>query len=164
MLGTKFNISAFPEDNNITVSLVEGKVKVTISADRQGIEKNSETNKETSRVADEIMLKPDQQLVYDKNSGKSKLGGFGLLKVTGWKDNILIFDNEPLKEVFPKISRAYGVKFIVKDYSQKDRKITTNFKNENIWGVIESIKFATGMEYKTTNKKNELETIVFYNN
>lgn len=153
VLGTKFNVSAFPEDDIISVALVEGKVKV---------EKNISERKETLEKEKAVFLSPSEQLVYNKQNEESKIGGFEIRKTIGWKDNILVFDNEPLGYVFLKLSRTYGVKFIAEDAKQRNRKITTDFNDESVWAIIESIKFVTGMEYKTTSKNNELETIVFY--
>ncbi|MEK6552667.1 MAG: FecR domain-containing protein, partial [Bacteroidota bacterium] len=51
VLGTKFNVSAFPNEKNIAVSLVEGSVKVS--------------KEESGTIENIVLLQPDQQLVYN---------------------------------------------------------------------------------------------------
>lgn len=148
VLGTKFNINAFQNEKDITVSLLEGSVKVS-------------ANDLTSNKGD-IILSPAQQLVYDKNNETSKVKTFEEQTATGWKDNILVFDNEPLEKVLIKLQRTFGVQFELADKSYKGKKIKGNFKNESFWTVAEVIKKATGLQYKTIKENNETKKVVFY--
>lgn len=148
VLGTKFNISAFAEEKEIAVSLVDGKVQIS---------------KEKADVAEKlVVLTPNQQLVYDMNEDVSRVGGFDLQKETGWKDNILVFDNEPLSKVFVELERSFGVKFELKNKSIANKKIKANFKNESVWTVANVISKATGLKYKSLKENNVLKKILFY--
>lgn len=148
VLGTKFNVSAFPNEKEISVSLVEGKVEVA----KKGI--NFE-----ERI---VVLKPQQQLVYNKVKEISTFDQFDEQTAVGWKDNILKFDNEPLEKVFIELERAFGVKFELTDKSFNRKKITANFKNDSFWTVTEVIKKLTKLNYRTIKENNELKKIVFY--
>ena len=148
VLGTKFNVSAFPNEKEILVSLVEGKVEVA----KTGL--GSE-----ERI---VVLKPLQQLVYNKSKEISSFDQFDEQTTTGWKDNILKFDNVPLEKVFVDLERAYGVKFELTDKSYNRKKITANFKNDSFWTVSEVIKKLTKLNYRTIKENNELKKIVFY--
>jgi transmembrane sensor len=147
-LGTKFNVCAFPNEESITVSLEEGKVEVSTGA--SGTKKG------------DIFLSPTQQLVYNKEKETNKIEEFDLQKVIGWKDNILVFDNEPLSKVLVHLERYFGVKFEIADQSLADRNIKANFKNESFWTVVKVLEKATGLAYKTTKENNELKKIIFY--
>jgi len=148
VLGTKFNISAFPNENNIAVSLVEGSVKVA---------------KEESGVVENIvMLQPDQQLVYNKEKEISTVEQFDLQEATGWKENKLIFRKEPFAKVLVKLERTYGVKFELQDKSFSNQKITANFQNESLWTVSESLKKLTGLRYRTVKENNVTKKIIFF--
>jgi Fe2+-dicitrate sensor, membrane component len=147
-LGTKFNVKAFPNDKNITVSLEDGKVKVS-ARDRRAEKK-------------EIILAPTQQFVYNKEDETSTIESFDFQKTSGWKDNILVFDNEPLSNVLIPLERYFGVKFEIADQSLASRLVKANFRNESFWTVVKVIEKATGLTYKTTKENNELKKIVFY--
>ncbi|MCX6168760.1 MAG: FecR domain-containing protein [Ignavibacteriales bacterium] len=148
VLGTKFNISAFPEEKNIAVSLVSGSVKVS--------KENSGT------VENIVMLQPDQQLLYNKNNEIGTVEHFDLQEATGWKENVLVFKKEPFKNVLVKLERAYGIKFELTDPSFSNRKITANFKNESLWTISETLKKLTGLQCKNIKEKNETKKIIFY--
>ncbi|MCX6120072.1 MAG: FecR domain-containing protein [Ignavibacteriales bacterium] len=147
-LGTKFNISAFPSEEIIAVSLEEGKVEVSTN--------NSGAKKE------DVILSPAQQLIYNKEKETSTIELFESQKALGWKDNILVFDNEPLSKVLVPLERYFGVKFEIADQVLADRTIKANFKNESFWTVVKVIEKATGLAYKTSKENNELKKIVFY--
>lgn len=148
VLGTKFNVSAFPNEKEISVSLIEGKVEVA--------------KKEADSEERIVILKPQQQLVYNKVKEISSFDQFDEQTTVGWKDNILKFDNEPLEKVFVELERAFGVKFELTDKSFNRKKITANFKNDSFWTVTEVIKKLTKLNYRTIKENNELKKIVFY--
>ncbi len=147
-IGTTFNISAFPNENNIEVSLVDGAVKVSTNA--AGFRKG------------DVILEPTQQLIYNKEDETNKIKTFDDQKTSGWKDNVFIFDNEPLSKVFVDLERAFGVKFELTDKSFSSKKIKANFKNASLWTITEVIRKATGLQYKTVKENNETKRIVFY--
>jgi ferric-dicitrate binding protein FerR (iron transport regulator) len=147
-LGTKFNVKAFPNEENIIVSLEEGKVEVS-------------TN-ESSVKKENAVLVPTQQLIYDKEKEASRIDTFDFQKVIGWKDNILIFDDQPLSDVLISLERYFGVKFEVVNQSLARRPIKANFRNESFWTVVKVIEKATGLTYTTIRENNELKKIVFY--
>lgn len=148
VLGTKFNINAFPEDNTITVSLVSGKVQV--SKNENGLEEGL------------VVLEPKQQLLYNKENNISAFSQFDYQKAVGWKDNTLKFDDEPLEKVFVKLERAYGVKFELTNKAFGKIKITTKLDDNPLWAVAEVIKKLTGLEYKTIKENTETKKIIFF--
>jgi ferric-dicitrate binding protein FerR (iron transport regulator) len=148
VLGTKFNVSAFPNDNNIKVSLVEGKVVIS--------------NKIKTEESNEFYLKPKQQFVFNKKNKKRIIKDFNILKETGWKDNTFIFDNEPLENVLVKLERAFGVELKVYKKNIKDYKLKANIENESFWAVVKTIKYATGLDYKIVSENNELKKVIFF--
>lgn len=144
VLGTKFNVKAFPSEKEIMVSLVEGSVKVSIAQN-----------------GDKLLV-PDQQLSYNKLTDTEQIKEFDSMKTIGWKDNVLVFDNDPLEKVFKQLERTFGVKFDLEDKSYRDKKIKASFNNESFWTVVKVIKSATGLEFRTVMEKDEIITIVFY--
>ena len=137
-LGTKFDVSAYPDNKTIAVSLLEGKVK--ISSDEKG------------KIDKIVVLKPKQELLYDKENNVSSFGVFDSLEAVGWKDNIYKFENEPLGEVLSKLERAYGVKFRISDQSVSEQKITVKFERNSLQTVVDVIKSLTGLDYKILKK------------
>jgi ferric-dicitrate binding protein FerR (iron transport regulator) len=148
VLGTKFNVCAFADDKNISISLVEGSVKVTEITPNAG-DKSS-------------ILRPNDKLVYNFKSKSSKIEKFDSLEAIGWKDNILKFKDEPLKNVFVKLERAYGIKFKLESKSFENYLITTNFQKAPVETVSKIIKKLTGLDYRTIKENNQVKEIVFF--
>lgn len=148
VLGTKFNVNAYLGENQLSVSLVEGSVKV---------------QKEDGKMANSTtILKPNEQLVYNKRNDKSSIEKFDIQVATGWKDNILKFDKESLDKIFTVLSRSYGVDFELTDTTYENHLISANFDNESFWTVVKVIKKLTGLNYEIFEENNKITKIVFF--
>lgn len=145
VLGTQFNVKAFPNESNISVSLVEGKVSVNKLND-----------------PDQITLKPAQQFIYNKNDKSQLVTEFDLHQVIGWKNDLFKFENEKLENVIAVLERAYGVKIEIKNKTVLEKRITTQFNQDSFWTMIKVLKEVTGLNYRTINKDNEVQKVVFY--
>ena len=147
-LGTKFDVCAFPNEATIAVSLEEGAVEVSAAA--------------SGARSREIVLSPAQQFVYNRENETSTIDSFDFQKTIGWKDNILVFDNEPLSKILLPLERYFGVKFEIAEPAFTNRTIKANFKNESLWTVVKVLEKATGLTAKTTKENNEIKEVVFY--
>ncbi|MGB8320856.1 MAG: FecR domain-containing protein [Ignavibacteriaceae bacterium] len=147
-LGTKFDVSAYRENNTISVSLLEGKVEVS------GSEKGK-----SDKI---IVLKPKEKLLYDKENNVSSFGVFDSLEVVGWKDNIYKFENEPLGEVLSRLKRAYGIEFKLSDQPVLLQKITVKFEKKSLLTVVDVIKSLTGLDYKLVKKNQDIKEVLFF--
>ncbi len=148
VLGTTFNVSAYAENKTIAVSLVEGKVQVT--RDANGTNENI------------VVLKPQEQLMYNKDHESSLCSGFDSLEAVGWKDNIYKFENAPLDKVLSQLERAFGIKFNITDQKVLAQKITIKFENNSPQTVIDVIKHLTGLEYKIIMSNGKIREVVYF--
>ncbi len=140
VLGTTFNTKAFEEDSIISISLVEGKVKILDQANN-----------------DLDILEPSQEFVYKKSSNQYAKQAFDLDKVTAWKNNILIFDGERLEDISKILERWYGVKIIIKNNAIKKCKLKAKFENEPLINVLNTLKFAGDFEFKIKDSIVEID-------
>jgi transmembrane sensor len=95
VLGTHFNINAYPEEGTVTTTLLEGCVKVISISPSKG------------KAADFRLLKPNQQAVL--NSNNFDVNTVNPEEVIAWKDGIFIYNNEDLKTIMRKLSRWYDI-------------------------------------------------------
>lgn len=107
VLGTKFNVSAYPEDPSSSVVLVEGSVQARIDTK-------------------DITMKPNQQMIYKKETNTAELNETDVLPFISWKDGWLYCEKEPLETLAAKLSRYYNMKIEFKDV--KTRKMTLTGK------------------------------------
>lgn len=126
VLGTSFNIKAYPDEYTQTVSLVEGKIEVG----------NGER---------EVILSPSQNYLLYKINNSYVVDEFDHDVITGWKDQKLVFKNTPLKEALNSIQRFYGCKIITRNSEILNNKITATFDNTTIDKVWETFEFIIGI-------------------
>lgn len=92
VLGTAFNVNAYPDNTAIKTTLVKGKVK--LSNDK--------------RYSEAIYLLPGQQST-NTNNGKIQLANVDTAPFTAWKEGLFYFDETPLSDALQQIGRWYNV-------------------------------------------------------
>ena len=109
VLGTGFNVMAYPGDAESAVTLVHGKVG--IQTDRQ-----------------QLVLQPDEQYVYRSETHRGTVRQVDATQYIGWKEGILNFDEMPLDELVRKLGRWYDVEFFFTSEQLKQLKFSGAFK------------------------------------
>jgi ferric-dicitrate binding protein FerR (iron transport regulator) len=139
VLGTKFNIRANEDDAYITTTLLEGSIVV------------SETDALDSKS---IILKPDQQLKYDYNTGNSVILECPSSKdYISWIDNKLYFENTKLSEIVKDLERHYNVNFTFASEKIKGETFTCDFdSNESIHQILSVLKLTEKLDYTINGK------------
>ncbi len=139
VLGTKFNLKAYSDEETITTTLVTGCLKVT-----QG--DNS------------TLINPNQKLVYNKKSGNTDLSKINdLAPETEWKDGRLVFRNQSLEELEHKLERWFDVEIEFADEQVKSRRFTGTLERESILEVISYFGRSKYVAYQIKDNK-----ITFY--
>lgn len=142
VLGTSFNIRAFPEDDEYEIAVVTGKVQVG-------------SNESGSRT-EEVTLIPKEIAVYKKSTRQLKQleqKDLNLTAKLGWKDGILMFDNADLNDVFHELENWYGVEIEVRSRKEYRHGFTGSYKDENIQTVLEGIGYVMDFDFEIKGKK-----------
>jgi transmembrane sensor len=132
--GTEFNVSAYPEDNVIETTLVEGRVIIYERKD----------NKEL------IALSPNECLKFNPNKSEFTLETGNTAKYTAWKEGRLVFRNDSLAEIARKLSRWYNVDVEIINKKAKEFTYTATFTNETLSQVLELMTLPAPVSYKLT--------------
>lgn len=90
VLGTHFNVSAYPDDAFVKTTLVEGAVEV-------------------SRKLQKALLKPGQEAFAGVGADRINVKNVDTEQALAWKNGYFMFDNEDIKTVMKLISRWYNV-------------------------------------------------------
>jgi ferric-dicitrate binding protein FerR (iron transport regulator) len=140
VLGTKFNLKAYPEEINVTTTLVEGSLEI-------------------SSKTQHTRIKPDQRLVFNKENKK-----MALLEIkdtsadTEWKDGRLVIRNESLDELAPKLRRWFDVDIVFADEKVKQRRFTGVLERESILEVISYFDLSKYVECRIQGNKIIIES------
>ncbi len=102
VFGTKYNVSAYPNDEFVQAFLLEGEISVTKGSARSSRDK---LFVEPNQVAVYSLINKDFHIlpVYDKN------------EYIAWKEGWFKFHKENLQSVIRKLERYYNVDFVMDD-------------------------------------------------
>jgi hypothetical protein len=89
VLGTHFNVNAYPEEEDIQTTLLEGSVKI-------------------KRGRNVLMLAPGQQAKVTSDDITLK-NDVVLSQVVAWKDGFFVFNNSDIKMIMRQVARWYDV-------------------------------------------------------
>lgn len=134
-LGTIFNVNFFPENLDIAVNLISGKVKVTASESKK-----------------DIVLNPGEGISFDRNDQQAVKYRFDVAKAAVWKDGILTFENDTFDQVVQKLERWYGVRIDVEGDLPRDWQFSGLFDNESLVHVLKVMQYARDFQFELKNK------------
>ena len=112
VLGTRFDISAYPEDKVIQTVLEEGKVYLKYLG--KGI-----LNREYA-----IEMQPNQIVELDKASGTASRKMVDVSKYISWKDGLLEFEKVDLERALKQVERFYDIKILLSDDAIRSYKLS----------------------------------------
>lgn len=132
VLGTKFDVCAYSENKTIDVVLESGSVQL--------LNKNSDTF--------DYKLKPGEQANFDITSEKVNIHEINVETYTSWRNDVLIFNNEPLRTVIDKLQRWYNIKIEVIDKNVYASHFTGKIEyEEEFENIIELIEFSCSVDF-----------------
>ena len=134
VLRTKFNFRDYPEDHEVVVSLLEGKVGLN----------------NLLREEKEAVLSPDERAVLNKANGLLTVESVTASNASQWTDGYLFFDEELLPDIAKELERSYNVKIHIANDSLKTFRFYGNFvrREQNIQEVLEALASTEKMQYK----------------
>ena len=132
VLGTKFNITSYENDDYIATTLVEGSVSVY-----------------ENRTPDNgVILTPSFQASYNKFGNKFSKEKVDTDNYTAWINNRLVINNLRFSEILVKLERRYSVKFINNAENLNDEFYEGEFVDEDIKSVLKTISISTPFSYE----------------
>ena len=131
VLGTSFNISAYPDSKRQT-TLVEGQVSISLGGRH-------------------TILHPGEQAT-ETPSGL-EVRKVNVINYTSWRERRFIYEDKLLGEVMEDLGRWYNVNIFIANEEVYDYHLTANLpKYENMDKVLEIIKYAAGVQFEVNNR------------
>ncbi|SDF05839.1 protein of unknown function, partial [Pricia antarctica] len=135
VLGTKFNIMAYPEDREINTVLVEGSVSLY----------SSESGYDPKK-ADK--LEPSYKATWDKFYERMDVEKVDTDIYTGWIDGKLVLKEMSFKNIVPKLERYYNVSIDNTYEALNNEVFTATFDIETIDEALRIFAEETPFQYK----------------
>jgi ferric-dicitrate binding protein FerR (iron transport regulator) len=153
VLGTKFNVKAYKDEDIIETTLVEGLVSI------EGKGTSNRGNKEmflkpnhkaifiksnVSLVTEEIQREVSQPLEPRKIIISNTIP---VEPATSWKEGKLVFDNETLGTIVKKLERCYNVTILIDDSIKEDR-YTGVLRNVSIEQAVKALQISSDFRFE----------------
>ncbi len=142
VLGTSFNVNAYPENETVEVVVKTGKVQL--------IRKIQGNNSETS---DKVFLVPgdkgtliNESNLIEKTENKNP-------NYMAWKTHDLIFDDVPLSEVIQCLEKVYHVDIRVTEPGMNNLLLNAHFNKKPVDFVMDVVRLTFNLELTMENEQ-----------
>lgn len=130
VLGTHFNVQAYPDEKEKTITLVEGKVLVE-SKEKQ------------------VILTPAMQAAINEST-VSRATNVDIEEITGWKDGLFVFHDAPIERIMSQVARWYNAKVIYRGTIKQQFNATIH-RSEPLEKLLHLLELNGYVKFKTEN-------------
>lgn len=134
VLGTHFNVSAYPEEKQVKTTLLEGSVKLS--------------NNFTQTV-----IQPGQEGSLNISSNTIKIAQARGNEAIAWKDGLFIFHNEGIASILKKAERWYDVDVVYEGDVPDNEFGGSISKYKDISELLHVIEMTTTIHYKIEGRR-----------
>jgi ferric-dicitrate binding protein FerR (iron transport regulator) len=143
VLGTSFNVNAYPDLNEIVTTLVEGKVEVR-----------------DTLFGNQDQLLPNEQFLFNRLTGKTKKHVVDTKVFTAWKDGRFVFENESLEDIMMRLSRWYDVEVFFLNESIRELRFSGDLtRYDNIDQILELIEVTQKVKFTIKDRSLLVEEV-----
>ena len=143
VLGTWFNVSAYPDEENTEVTLLNGSVQV-------------------GREEEQAILLPGQQFLLNNRTSEKTIRDVDTSVYVAWTRGLFRFDAMPLEQLMLKLSRWIPVTYTFKDEAIKKIRFTGGFrKYDDVDHTLKMLEVIINISF---NRKGQELIIDWYHN
>ena len=141
VLGTVFNVTAYPDDKFTNTVLERGSVEIEYPG--QSILKHST-----------LKITPGTSAIYNPEEKTISQQQVETKYYTSWREGILLYQHQSLAEIVKKLSRCYNVEISTDNVELAETCFSGKLDlKEDVLNVLETIAFASNLEIETKNKQ-----------
>jgi transmembrane sensor len=169
VLGTAFNIKAYPSDKTTETSLLRGSIEVIVKNDpgKVVILHPNEKIILLNATKEDIPVKASQKIpVSTPVSQKYKISGLtyypmdsSLVEVS-WTDNKLVFDSESFEDIATRLERWYNVSIRFENPDVRQYRFTGGFDKKTIIQVLNALQLSRRFEYAEYETDGKVQIII----
>jgi len=142
VLGTSFDVKAFPEQGTTEVMVNSGTVLFYYVDNHDNI-------------LDQVVLHKGDKGIYNHKAHKLAKMLNDDPNFISWKTGVLVFVDTPLNDVLDVVGKKYGVTFQKENNYLAQLKLTATFDNESLDSVLEVLRLVHKLHF-TKNGKDYL--------
>lgn len=130
VLGTTFDVKAYPDEEAIFVALESGSVELK------------------SKTLKNLLLKPGEKAFYNRASGRCEVArSRNVAAYSAWRRNVLVFKDAPLLDVMGTLSRTYNIAFTLVDSTALQYTYTLTTDSASLPAVLKDLEKITPVRF-----------------
>lgn len=134
VLGTKFNIRAYKEDQMMKTTLLEGSVQVHTASHKQ-------------------LIQPGQEARTHFNADNLEVVSADINEAIAWKNGYFIFNDESIVDIMTKVSRWYNIEVVYEGNVKSKIFAGTFSKKKSLQKLLESFASTGQISYKIVGRR-----------
>lgn len=137
VLGTHFNVEAYPEDTQVKTTLLEGSVAVSL----------------IGQTEERLVLSPNESAIYNKDKKSLTLQTeTDAAEEIVWQNGTLLFKSVPLQEIARQLSNAFHTEIRIESADLQNYRMTATFSDgETLEEILSLLCRHQKFEYTKTN-------------
>ena len=140
VLGTQFDVSAYPDSPEFQATLVSGSVRL--------VNKTGGRRRSTE-------LFPGQRFSLDHESGASTVTYVDTESLTSWRTGQINFNHVPLSDVLTIIGNTFGIRFVISGDKILDDTYTGSFSGQPLDEVLSTLEEVASLHFKALEVNDE---------
>jgi ferric-dicitrate binding protein FerR (iron transport regulator) len=150
--GTSFRVKDLSQSDFAEVSVVTGKVSVSIKSNDKRYSSSLKLEK------GEVMIYPHQKAVFALNQHLLKEEPIvNEPSLQQWSRLNLVFNDKPLKDIIPVLDSQYHVHIVTTNKKLDQYILNADFEKFNLPDVLEALRKSLNVNYEIKNNTIELE-------
>jgi transmembrane sensor len=138
VLGTSFNMKAYPGEERIVTTLEEGSLE--IFTPNQG---------SASRK-----LRPGEQSIYDINTGKIEIDTVDPILYSSWRGEKFLFKDADLITIIAELERLYDIKIYIKNPKLEKLRFRGMFSyDQDLLDAFETLRHSVKLNYTIKDRE-----------
>lgn len=138
VLGTEFNVKAYPKDDTFETSLLNGSVAV-----------------QESGKPEIFKIKPNECLSYKE--GALQISPINDLNYFHWREGLFCFNNESIGDLIEQLELYYDVTILIQREELANQRYSGKFRiKDGIEHVLKVLQLNHSFDYTINDEKNEI--------
>ena len=131
-LGTAFNVRNYDDENNVSVVLSNGKVRVS------------------AHEAD-VTMEPDSRVVMDRKTLALSKHTVKASDYTAWLNGEVKYNNQTLEDIAAELSRNYNISMVITSDELKHERFNGYLGRSSLRNILDVLCLASNMSYYVDN-------------
>lgn len=137
VIGTKFNVEAYKDENSFSAALMEGKIKV----------------RDNAEPSNTVRLNPAHKVNFAQ--GKMLVSDISDYDVYRWKEGLICFKDLGFVELMKRVEKYYGVKTFIENPSLSEHSFSGKFRvSDGIDNLLRVLQKEVGYTYTYSEDGN----------